>query len=59
MIVSNTLFLISRSLLDSVAENLETVDYLKEGDVGFKKPKVSSLSSLISSTSNHPTRGTD
>jgi len=26
--------------IDSL-ENLETMDYLKEGDVGFKKPKVS------------------
>lgn len=24
----------------ALLENLETVDYLKEGDVGFKKPKV-------------------
>jgi U4/U6.U5 tri-snRNP-associated protein 1 len=26
-------------LNDPAIENLETADYLKEGDVGFKKPK--------------------
>jgi hypothetical protein len=28
-------------------ENLETADYLKEGDVGFKKPKVGIYFNLI------------
>ena len=27
-------------LINRLVENLETADYLKEGDVGFKKPKV-------------------
>jgi U4/U6.U5 tri-snRNP-associated protein 1 len=32
-----------RSLFSQhVAENLETTDYIQEGDIGFKKPKVSS-----------------
>lgn len=37
-----------RTSSDSLAENLETVDYLKPGDVGFKKPKVSVYNVTIS-----------
>jgi hypothetical protein len=31
------------------SENLELADYLKEGDVGFKKPKASSARPIIDS----------
>lgn len=34
-------------------ENIEISDYLQEGDVGFKKPKVSSVSSPTSVCSPH------
>lgn len=42
---SNT---VAYQLTTIYAENLETADYLKEGDTGFKKPKVSPIS--VSST---------
>ena len=35
-------------------ENLETMDYMAEGDVGFKKPKVSLFSELFYFTSSRP-----
>ncbi len=39
--------LLAFRLLRSLVENIETYDYMKEGDVGFKKPKVMSLASIM------------
>ena len=38
----------SQSLTVVITENIETTDYLKEGDIGFKKPKVGSAFRLAS-----------
>lgn len=34
-------------------ENLETSDYLREGDIGFKKPKVGSTGACLSKLGTH------
>ena len=39
-------------LIEVSVENLETADYLKEGDAGFKKPKASSGCSPIDACHN-------
>ena len=39
----------------NVAENLETHDYLREGDVGFKKPKANFTSLLCVRLLNYHT----